>query len=125
LATSSEFYTFDETLRILGISEKKLKNAVSHGEIRGYRQGDALVFKKTEILSLRQEGKEVGLDDGPRTVHALWAGQPMREFTRDVPRDWPFSHTWTYHADVEHITCEPCKKKAEEKLSVETAKRSS
>jgi hypothetical protein len=49
---SGEFYSFDEVLRQLNIDENRLKRLVSEGEIRAFREGDAMKFKRTEIDSL-------------------------------------------------------------------------
>src|SRR5687767_9602131 len=46
---SGEFYTFDEVLRQLNIDENRLKRLVSEGEIRAFREGDAMKFKRAEI----------------------------------------------------------------------------
>jgi excisionase family DNA binding protein len=49
---SGEFYSFDEVLRQLNIDESRLKRLVSEGEIRAFREGDAMRFKRTEIDGL-------------------------------------------------------------------------
>lgn len=49
---SGEFYTFDEVLRQLNIDENRLKRLVSEGEIRAFREGDQMRFKRSEIDSL-------------------------------------------------------------------------
>ena len=49
---SSEFYSFDEVLRQLNIDENRLKRLVSEGEIRAFREGEQMRFKKTEIDTL-------------------------------------------------------------------------
>ncbi len=49
---SGEFYSFDEVLRQLNIDENRLKRLVSEGEIRAFREGDAMKFKRSEIDSL-------------------------------------------------------------------------
>lgn len=49
---TSEFYTFDEALAALNIDERRLKRLVSEGEIRAWRDGDHMKFKKSEIDSL-------------------------------------------------------------------------
>ena len=49
---SGEFYTFDEVLRQLSIDENRLKRLVSEGEIRAFREGDQMRFKRTEIDAL-------------------------------------------------------------------------
>jgi excisionase family DNA binding protein len=49
---SGEFYTFDEVLRHLNIDENRLKRLVSEGEIRAFREGDQMKFKRSEIDNL-------------------------------------------------------------------------
>ena len=49
---SGEFYTFDEVLRQLNIDENRLKRLVSEGEIRAFREGDQMKFKRGEIDGL-------------------------------------------------------------------------
>ena len=49
---SGEFYNFDEVLRHLNIDENRLKRLVSEGEIRAFREGGAMKFKRTEIDGL-------------------------------------------------------------------------
>jgi excisionase family DNA binding protein len=53
---SGEFYTFDEVLRQLSIDENRLKRLVSEGEIRAFREGDQMKFKRTEIDNLAGRG---------------------------------------------------------------------
>jgi len=49
---SGEFYNFDEVLRQLNVDENRLKRLVSEGEIRAFREGGAMKFKRTEIDGL-------------------------------------------------------------------------
>ena len=49
---SGEFYSFDEVLRQLSIDENRLKRLVSEGEIRAFREGDQMKFKRSEIDTL-------------------------------------------------------------------------
>jgi excisionase family DNA binding protein len=67
---SGEFYTFDEVLKNLHIDEQKLKRLVSEGEIRAFREGDEMKFKKSDI-----EGLDVGAtEDGETRAIDLSAG---------------------------------------------------
>ena len=72
---SGEFYTFDEVLRQLNIDENRLKRLVSEGEIRAFREGDQMKFKRGEIDNLAGKGgrssdtslSEISLeDDAPK-----------------------------------------------------------
>jgi excisionase family DNA binding protein len=49
---SGEFYTFDEVTKQLRIDEGRLKRLVSEGEIRAFREGDEMKFKKKDIDNL-------------------------------------------------------------------------
>jgi excisionase family DNA binding protein len=57
---SGEFYTFDEVLHQLDIGEQKLKRLVSEGEIRAFREGDEMKFKKSDIDTLDMDATEDG-----------------------------------------------------------------
>jgi len=57
---SGEFYTFDEVLHQLDIDEQKLKRLVSEGEIRAFREGDEMKFKRSDIDTLDMEASEDG-----------------------------------------------------------------
>jgi excisionase family DNA binding protein len=60
---SGEFYTFDEVLRQLNIDENRLKRLVSEGEIRAFREGDQMKFKRSEIDNLAGRGGRGGTSD--------------------------------------------------------------
>ena len=60
---SGEFYTFDEVLRQLNIDENRLKRLVSEGEIRAFREGDQMKFKRGEIDNLAGRGGRGGSGD--------------------------------------------------------------
>lgn len=57
---SGEFYTFDEVLHSLNIDEQKLKRLVSEGEIRAFREGDEMKFKRSDIDTLDMDATEDG-----------------------------------------------------------------
>jgi excisionase family DNA binding protein len=60
---SGEFYTFDEVLRQLNIDENRLKRLVSEGEIRAFREGDQMKFKRNEIDNLAGKSGRGGSSD--------------------------------------------------------------
>ena len=60
---SGEFYSFDEVLRQLNIDENRLKRLVSEGEIRAFREGDQMKFKRSEIDNLAGRGSRAGTSD--------------------------------------------------------------
>ena len=57
---SGEFYTFDEVIAQLSIDESRLKRLVSEGEIRAFREGDEMKFKKSDIDTLDVVATEEG-----------------------------------------------------------------
>ena len=57
---SGEFYSFDEVLRQLSIDENRLKRLVSEGEIRAFREGGQMRFKRSEIDNLAGRGGRGG-----------------------------------------------------------------
>ncbi len=52
MGKSGEFFTFDEVLGKLAIDETKLKRLVSEGEIRAFREGDEMKFRRTDVENL-------------------------------------------------------------------------
>jgi excisionase family DNA binding protein len=64
---SGEFYTFDEVIRRLDIDETKLKRLVSEGEIRAFREGDQMKFRRQDVENLDLTGarseEETGVID--------------------------------------------------------------
>ncbi|MEZ4156639.1 MAG: helix-turn-helix domain-containing protein [Candidatus Paceibacterota bacterium] len=56
----SAYYSFDETMEVLGIDENRLKRLVTEGEIRAFRDGGQMVFKKTDINELAERTKRAG-----------------------------------------------------------------
>jgi excisionase family DNA binding protein len=67
LGKSGEFFTFDEVLKRLAINESKLKRLVSEGEIRAFREGDQMKFRKSDVENLDVTGarseEETGVID--------------------------------------------------------------
>jgi excisionase family DNA binding protein len=64
---SGEFFTFDEVLKRLHIDETKLKRLVSEGEIRAFREGDQMKFRRADVENLDLTGarseEETGVID--------------------------------------------------------------
>jgi len=64
---SGEFFTFDEVLKRLSIDETKLKRLVSEGEIRAFREGDQMKFRRADVENLDLTGarseEETGVID--------------------------------------------------------------
>lgn len=67
MGKSGEFFTFDEVLKRLSINESKLKRLVSEGEIRAFREGDQMKFRKSDVENLDVTGarseEETGVID--------------------------------------------------------------
>lgn len=107
----SEFCTFDEALEMLGTSEGVLKSMVSEGEIRAFREGDAMKFKRAEVATLVLIPRRLG------EVHALLHGLPLCGFTRESAATWPLGHMWT--DELERVSCTVCGKMAKALAAVE------
>lgn len=64
---SGEFYSFNEVLKRLHIDETKLKRLVSEGEIRAFREGDQMKFRRADVENLDLTGarseEETGVID--------------------------------------------------------------
>lgn len=97
---SGEFYSFDEVLRQLSIDENRLKRLVSEGEIRAFREGDQMKFKRTEIDSLAgKSGKgggtsetsltEISLEDDSSPTVNVGKGKGKAETLKDDLLDEP------------------------------------
>lgn len=52
---SDEFFTFDEVLKELKLSEDELKKLVSEGEIRAFKDEDRMKFKKVDVEGKKSE----------------------------------------------------------------------
>ncbi|RMG17311.1 MAG: DNA-binding protein [Planctomycetota bacterium] len=52
-----EYMTFQEVLEELQIDEEELKRLVSNAELRGFRAGSSMKFKRDDVMSLKQ-GRE-------------------------------------------------------------------
>jgi hypothetical protein len=52
-----EYMSFEDVLAELQIDEEELKKLVSQGELRGFRDGLSMKFKKDDVLNLKQ-GRE-------------------------------------------------------------------
>jgi excisionase family DNA binding protein len=92
---SGEFYTFDEVLRQLNIDENRLKRLVSEGEIRAFREGDQMKFKRAEIDNLAGKGgrggtsdtslSEISLEDEPSGGKRTKGGETLTDDLLDEP----------------------------------------
>jgi excisionase family DNA binding protein len=53
----AEYMSFEEVLKELQVDEEELKKLVSQGELRGFRDGTSMKFKKEDVLNLKK-GRE-------------------------------------------------------------------
>ena len=74
---SGEFFTFDEVLKKLHIDETRLKRLVSEGEIRAFREGDEMKFRRADVENLDGPGEVAGVID-------LSAGDASETLTDDL-----------------------------------------
>ncbi|MCG3135371.1 MAG: hypothetical protein HMLKMBBP_02997 [Planctomycetes bacterium] len=67
MGKSGEFFSFNEVLKHLNIDETKLKRLVSEGEIRAFREGDQMKFRRADVENLDVTGarseEETGVID--------------------------------------------------------------
>ncbi|HLQ38690.1 MAG TPA: hypothetical protein VK348_12855 [Planctomycetota bacterium] len=52
MSPSEEFFSFEKALRELKMRSEELKKLVSEGEIRAFRDGDSMKFRKEDIVAL-------------------------------------------------------------------------
>jgi len=50
----AEFYSFEDVMQELQIDEDELKRLISAGELRGFRDGDEIKFRKDDVLKLKK-----------------------------------------------------------------------
>ena len=55
---NDEFVSFDKALRDLKMQSEELKRLVSEGEIRAFRDGQSMKFKREDIETLQSDGDE-------------------------------------------------------------------
>ncbi len=52
---NDEFISFERALRDLQLQSEELKKLVSEGEIRAFRDGDSMKFRREDLASLKQQ----------------------------------------------------------------------
>jgi excisionase family DNA binding protein len=109
--TNPEFCSFDEALELLGTSEGVLKSMISEGELRAFREGDQMKFKREEVGSLILVVRRLV------EVHSLLNQLPVCGFNTGLVSTWPVGHMWA--TELERITCTTCKVRATALKSVE------
>ncbi len=83
MGKSGEFYTFDQVLQFWSIDETKLKRLVSEGEIRAFREGDEMKFRKSDVENLDLTGASSEEETGVIDLSA-GAGDSSETLTDDL-----------------------------------------
>jgi len=65
---SGEFYSFDEVLKRLKIDDHRLKKLVSEGEIRAFREGAEMKFRKADIDTMDRTRTVAGSEDATAAI---------------------------------------------------------
>lgn len=65
---SGEFYSFDEVLKRLKIDDQRLKKLVSEGEIRAFREGAEMKFRKADIDTMDRTRPVAGSEDATAAI---------------------------------------------------------
>ena len=80
---SGEFYSFDEVLKRLKIDEQRLKKLVSEGEIRAFREGAEMKFRKMDIDNMDRTRPVAGSEDATAAVDLSAGGVQQSETLTD------------------------------------------
>jgi excisionase family DNA binding protein len=65
---SGEFYSFDEVLKRLKIDDQRLKKLVSEGEIRAFREGSDMKFRRSDIDTMDRTRPITGSEDATAAI---------------------------------------------------------
>ena len=60
---NDDTFSFQEALNELHLEEEELKRLVSEGEIRAFRDGDSMKFRREDLAALRKGGDEIVFED--------------------------------------------------------------
>lgn len=80
---SGEFYSFDEVLKRLRIDEQRLKKLVSEGEIRAFREGSEMKFRRSDIDNLDKTKPVAGSEDATAAIDLSAGGGGQSETLTD------------------------------------------
>ena len=81
---SGEFYSFDEVLKRLRIDDQRLKKLVSEGEIRAFREGSEMKFRRSDIDNLDKTKPVAGSEDATAAIDlSAGGGQGQSETLTD------------------------------------------
>ncbi len=78
---SGEFYSFDEVLKRLKIDEQRLKKLVSEGEIRAFREGAEMKFRKLDIDNMDKTRPVAGSEDATAAIDLSAGGGAQQSET--------------------------------------------
>ena len=65
---SGESYSFDEVLKRLKIDDQRLKKLVSEGEIRAFREGSEMKFRRSDIDNMDKTRPVTGSEDATAAI---------------------------------------------------------
>jgi excisionase family DNA binding protein len=65
---SGEFYSFDEVLKRLKIDDQRLKKLVSEGEIRAFREGSEMKFRRADIDTMDRTRPVAGREEATAAI---------------------------------------------------------
>ncbi|MDA0372932.1 MAG: hypothetical protein O2865_04035 [Planctomycetota bacterium] len=60
---NDDFISFEKALSDLQMQSEELKKLVSEGEIRAFRDGDSMKFRREDLAALRKGGDEIVFED--------------------------------------------------------------
>ncbi len=83
MAQSGEFYSFDEVLRKLSIDRQRLMKLVSEGEIRAFREGEAMKFRRGDIDGMGRTRPVSGGEDATAAIDLSAGGGRASETLTD------------------------------------------
>jgi excisionase family DNA binding protein len=113
---NDEFLSFEKALRELKMRSEELKKLVSEGEIRAYRDGDSMKFRKEDVASLgvKSEGQEsLQMEDALEDDTGMVTEQISEEDTLlaedDVVEEKPAARSRPSRAAVAAAPAEPGK----------------
>ena len=80
---SGEFYSFDEVLKRLRIDDQRLKKLVSEGDIRAFREGSEMKFRRSDIDNLDKTKPVAGSEDATAAIDLSAGGGGQSETLTD------------------------------------------
>lgn len=104
----SEFMSLDQACQRTLLHKEELEHLIAEGELRAFRSGDTLEFRRTDIESLKAE-----LQQAPPPTHLVDIDlPPIIETPVEPPDPIPEAFNW-FHFDGENDGMTLCKTQAE------------